>query len=49
MKNVCQIGDFGNKFYIVLRGVLSVQIPNPTIKDRREKLKEFEELKEWRE
>ena len=48
MTNVCQIGDFGDKFYIVLRGVLSIRIPNPTVKDRAKKMKEHEELKVWK-
>lgn len=34
-ENVIRYGDHGNKFFIILKGILSVQIPNPKIKNWR--------------
>lgn len=35
LDTVFNFGDTSvNKFYIILRGIVSVQIPNPTMKDR---------------
>jgi len=33
--NVFKWGDAGDKFYIIIKGLCSVQIPNPKIKDWR--------------
>ena len=32
-KYVVKYGDYGDKFYIILKGELTVQVPNPKIKD----------------
>ena len=42
-------GDIGDKFYLILRGVVSVEIPNPSILDWKSKNEEYMRLKKWRE
>lgn len=42
-------GDIGDKFYIILKGVVSVKVPNPAIKNRYSLWKEYQQLKEWKE
>jgi signal-transduction protein with cAMP-binding, CBS, and nucleotidyltransferase domain len=34
IEDVITHGDIGNKFYIIIKGVVSVHVPNPAIKDR---------------
>ena len=34
MQNCINFGEKGHKFYIILKGVVSVQVPNQGIKDR---------------
>jgi hypothetical protein len=40
-------GESGNKFYIILKGVVSVQIPNPNLKDRALCERDFNNIKKW--
>lgn len=47
-QNVCQYGDKGDKFYIVLKGLTSVQIPNPLINNWHLHRKKYMELLEWK-
>lgn len=49
MTNVFNYGEAGDKFYIILRGVLSIITPNSTIKDRAVKFKDYQMLLEWKE
>lgn len=46
-QNVITHGDNGNKFYIILKGVVSVQIPNPNMPDRALYERDFENIKKW--
>ena len=41
-------GEHGDKFYIIIRGVVSVQIPNMSIKSWIHHRKEYQYLKEWK-
>ena len=41
-------GDIGDKFYVIIKGVVSVHVPNPAIKDRAVKYRNFQNLMEWR-
>jgi hypothetical protein len=36
-----QYGEAGDQFYIILKGIVSVQIPNPKIKNWRMKRLDF--------
>tara|TARA_B110000285_G_C15055044_1_gene579102 strand:+ start:123 stop:725 length:603 start_codon:yes stop_codon:yes gene_type:complete len=47
-EKVVNFGDEGDKFYIILKGVVSVQIQNPSIKDYRLVERDFNKLKEWK-
>jgi hypothetical protein len=48
MKNVIDYGEVGDNFYILLKGVVSVQIPNPAIRDRAVKRKDYDKLLAWK-
>ena len=47
MQNCINFGETGNKFYIILKGVVSVQIPNPNLKDKALIERDFNNLKIW--
>ena len=49
MTNVFNYGEVGDKFYIILRGVVSINTPNSAIKDRAVKFKDYQLLLEWKE
>ena len=42
------IGDEGDKFYIIVQGVVSVQIKNDQIKERMFKRREYDQLLKWK-
>ena len=46
---VIRYGDKGDWFYLILKGVVSVEIPNPTIKNWKTDYEEYIKLKQWRE
>ena len=48
MKDVVVFGEPGTKFYIILKGVMQVEIPNTQIEDRYAKWLEYQILKEWK-
>jgi CRP-like cAMP-binding protein len=48
MENVMCHGDAGDKFYIILKGVVSIHIPNPAIKDRIHNWRKYNKLKKWK-
>ena len=48
MDKVINYGEKGDKFYIIIRGVVSVQIPNMSIKSWMHHRKEYDYLKEWK-
>jgi CRP-like cAMP-binding protein len=41
-------GDEGDKFYIILKGKVSISIPNPLIKKWKEKYELMETLNKWK-
>jgi hypothetical protein len=45
---VIQYGDKGDKFYILLLGVVSINIPNPEIKNWDWQRRTFLELERWK-
>lgn len=49
MKDVINYGDVGDKFYIIFKGIVSVFIPNPSIKEWFTKRKHFLKLLKWKE
>ena len=49
MKEVINYGEDGIKFYIILKGVVSVSIPNPEIKSFNLELNRFQNLLKWKE
>ena len=49
MTNVFNYGEVGDKFFIILRGVVSIITPNTAIKDRAVKFKDYQMLLEWKE
>lgn len=44
MDNVMNIGDEGDKFYIIIQGVVSIQVHNLNIFERRFKRREYDNL-----
>ena len=47
-ETVINHGDIGDQFFIILKGVVSVQIPNPNIEQRHTKKRDFERLLKWK-
>jgi hypothetical protein len=48
MDEIINYGEIGDKFYIIIRGVVSIQIPNMSIKNWASHRKEFQFLKDWK-
>jgi hypothetical protein len=48
MEKVVNYGEHGDKFYIIILGVVSVQIPNMSIKNWVHHRKEYQYLKSWK-
>ena len=40
-------GDRGETFYIIIKGLVGVRIPNPKIKDWKLKHEDFKRLRKW--
>ena len=49
MTNIVNFGEIGDKFYIILKGVVSISTPNSAIKDRALKWIDYKMLLEWKE
>jgi hypothetical protein len=47
-EQVFKYGEKGEKFYIVVKGLLSVEIPNPSIKKWKAERKDYEQLLSWK-
>lgn len=47
-ETVINYGDIGDQFFIILKGVVSVHIPNPNIEQRHTKKRDFERLLKWK-
>lgn len=45
---IIKYGDFGDHFFIIIQGKVSVKIPNPTIKGWKEHFDRFKFLKDWK-
>ena len=48
MNNCVNHGEFGKRFYIMVRGVVSVDVPHPAIQDYGIKLRDYQSLLEWK-
>ena len=46
--NVFEYGNEGDLFYIIIKGLVSIKIPNPTISDWRMHRKRYDDLIEWK-
>ena len=47
-QEVIRYKEKGEKFYVIIKGVVSVQIPNPLIKDRQQKYRYYQTLLQWK-
>lgn len=47
-RTVIRFGEYGEHFFIILAGQVSVSIPNPIIRDWKDHFRRFQALKEWR-
>ena len=48
LDQVYKIGDRDQNFYIILRGVVSTQVPNKSMPDRALKWHDFNSLLDWK-
>ena len=48
MRDVISHGDQGHLFYVIIKGAVTVQIPNPSIKNRTFLWREFKRLTQWK-
>ena len=48
MQTVMNVDDYGDKFYIIIQGVISIKIKNKNILERRFKQREYDNLKKWK-
>ena len=46
---VITYGDLGSTFYILMKGLCSVHIPNPAIDGWKLRYREYKSLKQWKE
>lgn len=47
-KNVITFGETGTKFYMIIKGVVSVEVRNPQIQDWTVAKRDYEKLKAWK-
>ena len=47
-ENIITYGDPGSEFYIILKGLVGVQIPNPKVKEWKLKRRDYQSLLEWK-
>ena len=48
LENVIRYGETGDKFYVILKGVVSAQVPNPSIKDWPFEYRHYKNLLQWK-
>jgi len=48
-EKVITYGDIGRTFYILMKGLCSVQVPNPAIDGWKLRYREYNSLKQWKE
>ena len=48
IKNVFQYGDVGDKFFIIVKGLVSIKIKNPSIKDWNDEWRRYNNLLNWK-
>jgi len=46
---VMTYGEHGSEFYIIIKGVVSVNVPNPIIADWSVKYRDYKSLLKWKE
>lgn len=46
-EDVFLYGDRGETFYIIIKGMVGVRIPNPKIKDWKNSWNQYKELTKW--
>jgi hypothetical protein len=46
--NVFEFGDIGDKFYMILKGIVSIQVPNQKVKNWDFYWNQYSKLKEWK-
>ena len=46
-ENVLEYGEKGDEFFIIIQGVVSVKVPNNSIKDHQMKLRDYRNLQRW--
>ena len=49
MQKAVTYDEHGETFFIIIKGVCQVQIPNPTIKDWKSRHKDYQTLLSWKE
>ena len=45
---MCQYGEVGDKFFIIIKGLVSIKIRNPTMKDWNVQWKRYNNLIDWK-
>ena len=45
---IIKYGEFGDRFYVLIKGSVSVHIPNPLIRHWQEKVKYKQDLIDWK-
>ena len=48
MENCIDYGEKGDRFFIIISGIVSVVIPNPLIKNRALQRRDYEQLQLWK-
>lgn len=48
LENIVEYGDEANHFYIIIKGVVSIFIPNPEIADWSVKRRDYLKLLDWK-
>ena len=43
-----RFGEYGEHFFIIVAGYVSVSIPNPIIREWKDHYRRFKSLKEWK-
>ena len=46
-EKIIQYGEYGDQFYIIIQGKVSVEIPNPVIRAWKDEFKKYSDLQAW--
>ena len=41
-------GEVGNEFFLILKGLVSIQIPNPAVPEWKIKWRDYQKLLDWK-